>query len=140
MPCRSDALSPAHKLFGHPVQDSLPAHRCSFAHEWQQSSEEADKISKATHEYAEQACNQHAQELPDLNIGSHVAIQSPTSKLWDIYGIVTALASHRRYLVKTKMDVCWSETVAFFASEFQYPLEHQIKNFECESLVTPPTI
>ena len=33
-PCR-DNLSPAQKLFGHPVQDTLPAHRRAFAPESQ---------------------------------------------------------------------------------------------------------
>ena len=34
-PSRKDSLSPAQKLYGHPVQDTLPAHRRSFAPEWQ---------------------------------------------------------------------------------------------------------
>ena len=101
-PCRSDGLSPAQHLFGHPVQDSLPAHRRSFAPEWQSSSEDADKKAEATHENAVHVYNQHARELPDITIGSQVAIQNPKSKLWDIYGKVTATASHRRYLVKTQ--------------------------------------
>ena len=100
-PCRSDGLSPAQKLFGHPVQDTLLAHRRSIAQKWQRSSKEADKAA-TTRKHAEQAYNQHTQELTDLSIGSHVAIQNPTSKLWDIYGVVTALASQRRYLVRTK--------------------------------------
>jgi len=29
--CRRDGLPPAQKLYGHPIQDSLPAHRRSFA-------------------------------------------------------------------------------------------------------------
>ena len=93
-PCRSDGLSPAQHLFGHPVQDSLPAHRRSFAPEWQSSSEDADKKAEATHENAVHVYNQHARELPDITIGSQVAIQNPKSKLWDIYGKVTATASH----------------------------------------------
>ena len=32
--CR-DGLSPAQKLYGHPVQDTLPAHHCSFSPQWQ---------------------------------------------------------------------------------------------------------
>ena len=99
-PCRKDGLSPAQKLFGHPVQDSLPAHRRSLAPEWQKSLEEADKDASASRHMAEQAYNQHTRELPDIKLGSHVAIQNPRSKLWDIYGVVTALASHRRYIVK----------------------------------------
>ena len=100
-PCRKDGLSPAQKLFGHPVQDSLPAHHRSFALEWQKSLEEADKDASDTRHMTEQAYNQHTRELPDIKLGNHVAIQNPRSKLWDIYGVVTALASQRRYIVKT---------------------------------------
>ena len=32
---RKDGLSPSHKVFGHPVQDTLPAHHRSFLPEWQ---------------------------------------------------------------------------------------------------------
>ena len=38
-PCWKDALSPAQKLFGHPVQDHLPAHRRSFSLEWQKAAQ-----------------------------------------------------------------------------------------------------
>ena len=41
-PSCKDSLSPAQKLYGHPVQDTLPAHRCSFAPEWQHKFQEAD--------------------------------------------------------------------------------------------------
>jgi transposase InsO family protein len=32
-PCRKDGTSPTQKLFGHPIQDTLPAHRRSLAPE-----------------------------------------------------------------------------------------------------------
>ena len=121
-PCRKDGLSPAQKLFGHPVQDSLPAHRRSFAPEWQKSLEEADKDASASRHMAEQAYNQHTRELPDIKVGSHVAIQNPRLKLWDIYGVVTALASHRRYIVKATSGRVF---VVFSVSESQYRLEHE---------------
>ena len=31
-----------------------------------------------------------------------VAIQNPTSAMWDIYGIITSIGSHRRYFIKTQ--------------------------------------
>ena len=34
-PSRKDGLSPAQKLFRHPMQDILPAHHRSFLPEWQ---------------------------------------------------------------------------------------------------------
>ena len=40
-PTRKDGLSSVQKLFGHPVQDTLPAHHRSFATEWQRTSQEA---------------------------------------------------------------------------------------------------
>jgi len=88
-PCRKDGLSPAQKLFGHPVQDTLPAHRRSFAPEWQRSSQEADSAATHTLETSQATYNQHAHHLSDLQVGNHVALQNPTSKMWDIYGTIT---------------------------------------------------
>ena len=101
-PCRKDGLSPAQKLFGHPVQDTLPAHRRSFAPEWQRSSQEADSAATHTSETSQATYNQHAHHLSDLQAGNHVAVQNPTSKMWDIYGTITAIGPHRRYFVKTQ--------------------------------------
>ena len=101
-PCRRDGLSPAQKLFGRPIQDHLPAHRRSFAPEWQKSSLEADATAQEVQCNTQDFYNQHSQNLSDLNIGSHVAVQHPVTKLWEIYGIVTAIGSHRRYFVKTQ--------------------------------------
>ena len=42
-PSRKDGLSPAQKLYGHPIQDVLPAHHSSFAPKWQRSSQEAQQ-------------------------------------------------------------------------------------------------
>ena len=100
-PCRKDGLSPAQKLFGHPVQDTLPAHRRSFAPEWQRSIEAAEITSTQERERAQASYNQHAYSLPDLEIGNRVALQNNTSKMWDIYGTITATGPYRRYFIKT---------------------------------------
>ena len=100
-PSRRDGTSPAQKLFGHPVQDILPAHRRSFSPEWQQKSQEVEEQAKQTSQSSEAFYNTHAHPLPDIHIGSNVAIQNPQSKLWDIYGIVTDIGPHRRYYIKT---------------------------------------
>ena len=47
-PTRKDGLSPTQKLFGHPVQDTLPAHHRSFAPEWQRTSQEAQQQTDIT--------------------------------------------------------------------------------------------
>ena len=100
-PCRKDKLSPAQKLFGHPIQDHLPAHRLSFSLEWQRSFEEAEETFAKTQQESKNYYNIHAHALPDLIVGNHVAIQHPISKHWEIHGVVTAIGSHRRYFIKT---------------------------------------
>ena len=101
-PCRKDGFSPARKLFGHPVQNHLPAHRCSFAQEWKKASEQSEEICESSHKQAERAYHEHAHATEELRIGSQVAIQHPRSKLWDIYGSITAVGPYRRYFIKTQ--------------------------------------
>ena len=102
MPCKRDSLSPAQKLDGHLIQDSLPAHRRSFAPEWKRpvDAEHADQVLYDSRSYYDQ----HAHSLPDLAPGAHVAIQNPTSKAWDIYGTVTAVTPYRRYFICTRFS------------------------------------
>jgi len=85
-PSRRDGLSPAQKLYGHPVQDTLPVHRRSFSPEWQRSSQEADQQASHMLTQSEKFYNTHAHPLTDIEIGSSVALQNQQSKHWDIYG------------------------------------------------------
>ena len=100
-PSRKDGLSPAQKLFGHPIQDTLPAYRRSFVPEWQKGIQEAEQQATETLEQSKTFYNTHARSLPDIHIGSPVALQSHQTKLWDVYGIVVAIGPHCRYHVKT---------------------------------------
>ena len=97
-PSRRDGLSPARKLFGKPIQDTLPAHYRAFAPQWQKAPVEDDVPNDPK---IEEYYNQHAHTLPELTIGTNVAIQNSTTKRWDIYGVVTAIGPHRRYHIKT---------------------------------------
>lgn len=99
-PCRRDGRSPAQKLYGSPVQDSLPAHRRSFSPEWQRPID--TERAKEVLQKAESFYDQHAHSLTDMAPGAQVAIQNPTSKVWDVYGIVTAVSPNRRYFVRTQ--------------------------------------
>ena len=88
-PCRTDGLSPAQKLFGHPVQDTLPAHCGSFAPEWQRSSQEADVATIYTSETSLATYDQHAHSLSDLQVGNHVAVQNPTNhSSWTVQALL----------------------------------------------------
>ena len=55
-----------------------------------------------TTEAMKRAYNQHARPLPDLTVGTMVAVQDPGTKYWDIYGVITDIGHHRRYFVKTQ--------------------------------------
>ena len=96
-----DGVSPAQKLFGKPMQDTLPAHRRAFAPQWQASAGDAEKHAVTHKERVEHYYNQHAWSLPEIQVGSSVAIQNTITKLWDIYGIVTMIGPHCRYHIKT---------------------------------------
>ena len=100
-PSRKDGLSPAQKLFGRPIQDTLPAHRRAFEPEWQQREKEAEQQAARTKETTLRSYNQHAHSLPDITIGSHVAIHNQDTKLWDRYGVVVDVGKHRQYFIKT---------------------------------------
>ena len=100
-PSRKDGISPAQKLFGHPIQDTIPAHRRSFAPEWQKSTQEVEHLANETSDQAKAFYNTHTHQLPDIHIGSKVALQNQQTKLWDIYGTVVTIGPHRRCYVKT---------------------------------------
>ena len=95
-------MSPAQKLFGRPIQDTIPAHRRSFAHEWQKHGDEIEKQVTKSLQDAQVYYNQHTANLPDIGMGSCVALQHPQTKMWDIYGTVVDIGPYRRYFVKTQ--------------------------------------
>ena len=101
-PSHKDGTSPAHKLFGHPIQDSIPAHHRSFAPEWQKNTQEAEQQATETLAQSKEFYNSHAHSLPDIQVGSKVALLNQQTKLWDIYGIVVSIGPNRRYFVKTQ--------------------------------------
>jgi len=76
-PSLRDGLSPAQKLFGHPLQDTILAHPKSFDPQWQPDRKEAAKKAEKTQESAATYYNRTAKPLPEINIGSHVALQDP---------------------------------------------------------------
>ena len=99
---QKDSLSVALKLYGHPVQDTLLAHHSSFAPEWQRSEQEAQQQATAIQEVSQKFYNTRAHPLPEIQAGTNVTVQDHRSKLWDTYGVVTAIGSQHQYYVKTQ--------------------------------------
>ena len=100
-PSQRDGLSPAQKLFGHPIQDDLPIHRTAFLKKHQKAFERATEKAQRHDEKQAERFNQHARELPDLHIGQPVAIYDGITSTWKIYGTIVECQAKRRYKVKT---------------------------------------
>ena len=100
-PSRRDRLSPAQKLFGQPIQDTLPPHRRAFTAEWQHSDEMTKQHTLATQQAKEASYNQCTRPLPNITVGSHVAVQNHKTKHWDVYGILVNVSKQKRYFIKT---------------------------------------
>lgn len=79
-PSRKDGLFSAQKLYGQPIQDTLPAHRRAFLPEWQHHTSKAEQQAQTTKENVETSYNSKARPLPEINIGSKVAIQNHETK------------------------------------------------------------
>jgi len=63
------------KLFGRPLQDTLPAHSRSFASKWQTWADEAESKAVATQQSAKNYYKKGAHYLPDIQEGSMLLYQ-----------------------------------------------------------------
>ena len=79
-PSARDGLSPAQKLYGHPIQDTLPVHQRAFSPEWQHSREETERRTQQSQEAAAARYNFTASSLPDITEGTHVAVQNTRTR------------------------------------------------------------
>jgi len=78
---RKDGVSPAQKLYEHPVKDLFPAHRHSFSPEWQHKAAKVEQQLADTLGDSVKFYNAHAWPLPDIHVSSSVAVQNPQTKL-----------------------------------------------------------
>ena len=105
---RENELSPAEMVFGHQLQSIVPAHRSSFATQWQ-------KVIEATGRQAELdgaikfRYDEHARPFGPLSVGTAVRVRDPKSKLWDKVGVIVAIGWYRSYHIKfASGSVLWS--------------------------------
>ena len=93
----SDQLSRAQKLYGKPLQSHVLAHRSSFARTRQDQADQRDTVHRT--EPADNVSNRPWHH-PPLQLGVHVDVQDPRSKLWTRRGIIVGIGRHRDYNVK----------------------------------------
>ena len=99
-PSRKDGLSPAQKLYGHPVQDTLSVHYRAFNRKWQLKTDGSEVRKSQTLEKTTAHFNQNAVPLPEITVGTQVAVQNRETKLFDIYGVVIDVDQFRKCSVK----------------------------------------
>ena len=104
-PNRRDNLSPAQKLFGHQIQDTLPIHRRALQDKTKMEFEQAERKALLHDEKAAAYYNVHGKTQPDLKIGQPIVVLNERAKLWNIYGKIVEKMSSRRYRIKTENGV-----------------------------------
>lgn len=98
---RPDGRSPSQILFGHPLRSCLPAHRRSFAPEWQKLAEDCDKKHSILQQTATKCYDAHARPLPPLKVGTQVRVQNHVTKRWDMIAEIVGVGHRRDYTIKT---------------------------------------
>ena len=80
---KEDGLSPAERVYGHPIRSRLPTHWTSFRPEWRTSADVADaKRVKNTQRQKFYYDKSSAPRQP-LAIGDEVLVQDPQNHKWD---------------------------------------------------------
>ena len=82
-----------HKTVWSPIQDALPAHHSSFALEWQHSAQVVTQQTEATQEASQRYYYSAAHPLPEIQVGTNVAVQDHKTRLWDTYSVMIAIGS-----------------------------------------------
>ena len=96
-------LSPAQILFHRQLRDSVPTHPSHYRlhRDWVIDAEERERAYAKRNALMVQRYNKHARELPSLQVGTDVIIQSQGfKKAWDRTGRIVAALPNRQYRVK----------------------------------------
>ena len=113
-PSRKDGLSPAQKLY---------------------STQAAEQQTAYTLQQSEAFYNTHTRSLPDIQIGSSVALQNPQTKLWDIYGTIVDIGPHRRYYIKTHSGRVLARNCHFLRHRTPASRDHSTRANQCAALL-----
>ena len=104
--CRRPIPSPS-GVRGHPVHDTLPVHKRAFIPEWQCSVKEADERAATIHHRLEDMYNRTAHDLPQLAVGTKVAVQDHRTRKWDKCGTIVKVGRNRDYMIRLTSGRVW---------------------------------
>ena len=80
---RDDGLSPAERVYGHPIRSRLPAHWTAFRPEWRTTAEEADTRRLRNAASQKFYYDRSSANRKQLGVGAEVLVQDPQSQKWD---------------------------------------------------------
>ena len=100
-PHKTSELSPAILLYGHPIQDCVPAHKSAFQRSWYKELAQYDKNVTQSKQNMEKFYNKGTRTLPPLFVGDPVVVQNKSNKQWDRQRwIQEGYCAKRRYLIR----------------------------------------
>ena len=97
---RSDGLSPAEIVFGHPMRTRIPIHRSKFINKWMTMDAEYDLKKTQQLKKQDERYNSTAKSLKPISLGKTVRIQHPLDKTWECIATVVEIGKYRNYLLK----------------------------------------
>ena len=95
---KSDGLSPAQVLFGHPIRSLVPVEPSMYKEKWIKADQNPKKEEKKRK--TELWYNRKAKPLVELSIGNKVLVQDHTTGRWATMGTVIAVGENRQYLIR----------------------------------------
>ena len=105
---RSDGLSPAQILFGHPIRSIVPVHPRAYQDKWQKDANYCKEKREVQKKNTERLYNRNAKPLQELSLGSNVTIQDHRTGRWTITGTIIKVGNYRQYLIKKRNgNVTW---------------------------------
>ena len=103
---KADGLSPAQKLFGHPIRSILPVHKRAYQVKWQCSKATAAEKRRKNRKDTEFRYDLTAKPLPEFTVGSHVNVQDHRNGRRTITGTVIEVGRNRQYHIRKKDGRC----------------------------------
>ena len=122
-PNRRDGLSPAQKLYGRQVQDTLPVHRRALRDLSKTELVMAEERALLHDEKAAKYYNMHSKTRPDLEVGQLVAVFNESTKRWNIYGKIVEKISSRRYMIKTRNGIVLTRNKKYIRARLPLDLD-----------------
>ena len=101
-PSRKDGWSLAQKLYGRPIQDTLPVHRRSFSSEWQRSTLETEQLTEHTLAQAELYITTAMLKNSKIFNWDPLWLYRTLRQSSGTYDTVVNVSPHLRYSVKTQ--------------------------------------